>query len=209
MKDTFTRSPPSPARVDKTLISKTYMSTLKDLFLDELADMYDAEKRIAKALPKMSKAATSQELQEALNNHLEETKEQITKLEEVFDSFGEKAKGKTCKATVGILEEGDEIASDNEGSPTINAALISACQKVEHYEIASYGCLQEWASLLGNDRAAELLGEILEQEEAANDTLTEIAESSANDEALGDEESDEEEEAPAAKSASAKKSGKR
>lgn len=185
------------------------MSTLKDLFLDELADMYDAEKRIAKALPKLAKAATSQELQEAFTNHLEETKEQITKLEAVFESFGEKAKGKTCKATVGILEEGDEIAADNEGSPTINAALISAGQKVEHYEIASYGCLQEWASLLGNDKAAELLGEILEQEEAANDTLTEIAESSANEEALGDEESEEGDEEPVAKAPAAKKSGKK
>lgn len=185
-------------------------STLKDLFLDELADMYDAEKRITKGLAKLSKAATSQELQEALNNHLEETKEQITKLEAVFESIGEKAKGKTCKATVGLLEEAEEIVSDNEDGPTINAAIISACQKVEHYEIASYGTLQEWANLLGNDRAAELLGEILEQEEAANDTLTEIAESSANEEALGEETSEEsEEEAPVAKAGAAKKSSKR
>lgn len=180
------------------------MSTLKDLFLEQLADVYDAEKRIAKALPKLAKAATNEELQEALTNHLEETKEQITKLESVFEMFEQKAKGKTCKATVGLLEEGDEMAADNEGSPTINAALISACQKVEHYEIASYGCLQEWATLLGNDQAAEVLGEILEQEEAANDLLTEIAESAANEEALGESEEEGEEEVPAAKSGAKK-----
>ena len=185
------------------------MSTLKDLFLDELADMYDAEKRISKALPKLAKAATNEELKEAFTNHLEETKEQITKLESVFELFGEKAKGKTCKATVGLLEEGEEIMADNEDSPTINAALISAGQKVEHYEIASYGCLQEWATLLGNDKAAELLGEILDQEEAANETLTEIAESSANEEALGEDSEESEEESSTAKSGSGKKSAKK
>ena len=166
------------------------MSTLQDLFLDELKDMYDAEKRILKALPKLAKAATSVELQEAFNMHTEETQGHIEKLEQVFSSLGEKPKGKTCKATVGLLEEADEILSDNKGSPTINAALISAAQKVEHYETASYGTLREWADLLGNEEAVDLLGEILEEEEAANEKLTEIAESAANEEALGEEDED-------------------
>jgi ferritin-like metal-binding protein YciE len=160
------------------------MKTLKVLFLDELADMYDAERRIVKALPKMAKAATCEKLKEAILAHLKETEGHVTKLEQVFQSFDEKAKGKTCEATVGLLKEGDEIAADFKGSPAINAALISAAQKVEHYEMASYGCLHEWAGLLGNENAAGLLQEILEQEKAANDTLTELARASSNEEAL-------------------------
>src|ERR1700709_1105246 len=156
---------------------------LKDLFLDELADMYDAENRIAKALPKMAKAATDEGLKAAILNHLEETKGQVEKLKQVFAAFDEKAKGKECKATVGLLEEGDEIASDNKGDPTINAAIISACQKVEHYEIASYGTLVEWGKLLDNDEAVDLLEEILGEEEHANEKLTALAED-ANQEAF-------------------------
>jgi len=160
------------------------MKTLKDLFLDELADMYDAERRIVKALPKMAKAATCDHLKKAILSHLKETEGHVKKLERVFQSCGEKAKGKTCEATVGLLEEGDEIAADFEGSPAINAALISAAQKVEHYEMASYGCLHEWAGLLGNTEAAGLLQEILDQEKAANESLTELARASSNEEAL-------------------------
>jgi ferritin-like metal-binding protein YciE len=162
------------------------MKTLKDLFLDELADMYDAERRIVKALPKMAKAATSAELKNAIQSHLKETQGHVKKLEQVFQSFDEKAKGQTCEATVGLLEEGDEIAADFKGSPAINAALISAAQKVEHYEMASYGCLHEWAGLLGNNEAAGLLEQILEEEKAANETLTELARASSNEEALGE-----------------------
>jgi ferritin-like metal-binding protein YciE len=161
---------------------------LKDLFLDELSDMYDAEHRIIKALPKLAKAATSEKLKSAFLNHLEETQGQVTKLEQVFKAFGEKAKGKKCKATVGLLEEGDEIASDNKGEPTINAALISAGQKVEHYEIASYGCLHEWAKLLKNEKAANLIEEILEQEKNADATLGKLS-AQSNDEALNEDES--------------------
>ena len=162
------------------------MKTLKDLFLDELADMYDAERRIVKALPKMAKAATSAELKNAIQSHLKETQGHVKKLEQVFQSFDEKAKGQTCEATVGLLEEGDEIAADFKGSPAINAALISAAQKVEHYEMASYGCLHEWAGLLGNNEAADLLEQILEEEKAANDKLTDLARASSNEEALGE-----------------------
>ena len=160
------------------------MKTLKDLFLDELADMYDAERRLVKALPKMSKAATCPKLKAAILAHLKETEGHVTKLEQVFQTFDQKAKGKTCEATVGLLKEGDEIAADFKGSPAINAALISAAQKVEHYEMASYGCLHEWAGLLGNPKAAGLLEDILGEEKAANEGLTELARASSNEEAL-------------------------
>jgi ferritin-like metal-binding protein YciE len=167
------------------------MKTLKNLFLDELADMYDAERRIVKALPKMAKAATSPDLKAAIKSHLKETEGHVTKLEQVFQSFEEKAKGKTCEATVGLLKEGDEIAADFKGSPALNAALISAAQKVEHYEMASYGCLHEWAGLLGNKEAAGLLEKILGEEKAANETLTKLARARSNAEAL--DKSDEQE----------------
>ena len=160
------------------------MKTLKNLFLDELADIYDAERRILKALPKMAKAATCPDLKDAFLSHLRETEGHVTKLEEVFQSFDEKAKGKTCEATVGLLKEGEEIAVDFKGSPAINAALISAAQKVEHYEMATYGCLHEWAGLLGNKDAAALLEEILDEESNANESLTKLARASSNDEAL-------------------------
>lgn len=162
------------------------MKLLKDLFTDELADMYDAERRIVKALPKMAKATTCPNLKAAIQAHLKETEGHVTKLEQVFRSFDLKPKGKTCEATVGLLKEGDEIAAEFKGSPAVNAALISAAQKVEHYEMASYGCLHEWAGLLGNEEAAGLLNEILDQEKAANEKLTELARASSNEEALGD-----------------------
>ncbi|MEY2409899.1 MAG: hypothetical protein QOF48_2569 [Verrucomicrobiota bacterium] len=163
------------------------MKTLQDLFLDELADMYDAENRLTKALPKMAKAASHEELREAFNSHLEETEGHVAKLEQVFEAFGKSAKSKKCEAIVGLLEEGDEIASDNKGEPTINAALISAAQKVEHYEIASYGCLREWAEQLGNEKASQLLEEILEEEKAADSKLTDLARQCCNESAEGDE----------------------
>jgi ferritin-like metal-binding protein YciE len=160
------------------------MKTLKDLFLDELADMFDAEQRIVKALPKLAKAATCDDLKEAIQAHLKETEGHVTKLEQVFQCFDKKAKGKTCEATKGLLEEGDEIAAEFKGSQAINAALISAAQKVEHYEIASYGCLHEWAGLLGNKKAAALLEAILEEEKSADEKLTKLARAASNDEAM-------------------------
>src|SRR6185295_13946502 len=132
------------------------MKTLQDLFLDELADMFDAENRLTKALPKLAKAATHDELREAFESHLEETEGHVRKVEQVFEAFGKTAKSKKCEAMTGLVEEGDDIASENKGEPTINAALISAAQKVEHYEMASYGCLREWADQLGNDSASRL-----------------------------------------------------
>src|ERR1035438_4462425 len=148
------------------------MKTLKDLFLAEVVDMYDAERRIVKALPKLAKAATCEKLKAAFLAHLKETEGHVTKLEQVFQSFEQKPKGMTCKATVGLLEEGAEIAAEFKGSPALNAALISAAQKVEHHEIAAYGALHEWAKLLDNSKAADLLEEILGEEKAANATLT-------------------------------------
>lgn len=167
------------------------MKTLRNLFFDGLADMYDAEQRIVTALPKMAKAATRADLKEAFQSHLKETEGHVKKLEEVFQCFDKKAKGKTCEATVGLLKEGDEIAAEFKGSPAINAALIGVVQKVEHYEIASYGCLHEWAELLDCDEAADLLQEILDQEKQANEALNELAHSSVNDEALGESDDDE------------------
>lgn len=161
------------------------MKTLKDLFLDELADMYDAEHRIVKALPKLAKAATSPDLKQAFQSHLKESQGHIKKLEQVFQAFDEKAKGKKCEGTVGLLEEGDELASEFKGSPALDAALISAAQKVEHYEMASYGCLDEWAEVLGNQEAAAVLKQILDEEKAANEKLNELAHSRINEEALG------------------------
>ncbi len=161
--------------------------TLKDLFLDELADMYDAEKRIVKALPKMAKAATCTDLKAAMEKHLKETEGHVKKLEQVFQAFGEKTVGKTCEATKGLLEEGDEIAAEFKDSPAINAALIAAAQKVEHYEMASYGCLHEWAGLLGNSKAAGLLEDILNEEKATDQVLTNLAVARSNEEALCEE----------------------
>lgn len=160
------------------------MHNLKTLFLAELADIYDAEKRITKALPKLEKAATCDRLKAAFAVHLQQTRGHIAKLEAVFACFDEKAKRTTCEATVGLLKEGDEIAKEFKGSPAINAALIAAAQKVEHYEMATYGCLHEWSELLDSTKAASLLKDILTEEKAANESLNELAHLSSNKEAL-------------------------
>jgi len=151
------------------------MKALKNLFLNELADMYDSEHRITKALPKLIDAATCEKLQQALRHHLEETEGHVAQIEKVFAAFDEKPKAKKCPAMVGILDEGDRIVTENKKSPAINAAIISAGQKVEHYEIASYGTLRAWAELLGNEDAAILIEEILDQEKEADHVLNELA----------------------------------
>ncbi len=157
------------------------MKTLEDLFLDSLADMYYAEKQLTKALPKMAKAATDEELQTAFECHLVETEGHVQKLETVFEAFGKSPKSKKCHAILGIISEAEEIASENKKSPTINAALIFAGQKAEHYEIASYGGLRDWARLLGNSQAAEILDEILDEEKAADKKLSDLAEEHCNE----------------------------
>ncbi len=157
------------------------MKTLQDLFLDELADMYDSENRITKALPKFARAAAHSQLTEAFESHLRQTEGHVKKLEQIFTAFGAKPRSKKCDATVGLLEEGRDLVYENKGEPTIDAALISAGQKMEHYEIASYGCLTEWARLLGNQEAEQLLAEILGEEKAADQTLTTLARSVCNE----------------------------
>lgn len=162
------------------------MRTLKHLFLDELADRFDSEKQLLLAMPKMVQAATCAHLKKLVQAHLKETETHVKKLEKVFRSFGEKPRAKKCEATVGLLKEGDEVAADNKGYPVLNAALISVAQKLEHSEIATYGCLRNWAKLLANQEAADLLQEILVEEKAANHALSELARSRSNLEALGD-----------------------
>ncbi len=156
-------------------------SALNELFLDELKDIYWAEKHLAKALPKMAKAATSDELRAAIENHLSETENQITRLEDAFASIGEKAVAVKCEAMAGLLKEGEEIISETEkGSVTRDAGIISAAQKIEHYEIASYGTLKTLASVLGYGEAAELLDSTLQEEKICDSLLTQIAEAGIN-----------------------------
>jgi ferritin-like metal-binding protein YciE len=168
--------------------------SLHDLFLDELKDMYDAEKRLTKALPKLAKAASSTELQAAFTSHLRETEGQIRRLEQVFRALDEKPKGKKCDGIMGIIEESNTMIEELEEGPVLDAALISGAQKAEHYEIASYGTLAYFADILGHDEAKNLLGETLDEEKATDEKLNKIAKSKVNQQALrgavgdGDEE---------------------
>lgn len=155
---------------------------LHHLFLEELADILNAETQLTKALPKMAKAAVAEELAEAFRSHLEETKNHVSRLEEVFASLGEKPKSKTCPAMKGLIEEGEEMMDDLEDSSALDAGLIAAAQKVEHYEIASYGTVKTWAEQMGHTEAVQLLQATLDEEKAADGKLTEIAESIANHE---------------------------
>ncbi len=156
-------------------------SALNELFIDELKDIYWAEKHLTTALPKMAKAATTDELRSAIQNHLAETENHVSRLEQVFKSIGEKAVAKKCEAMAGLIKEGDEIVAETEkGSITRDAGIISAGQKIEHYEIATYGTLKTLAGVLGYDEAAELLEATLQEEKNADSKLTEVAESSIN-----------------------------
>lgn len=168
------------------------MEALQKLLQDELEDIYDAEHQLVKALPRMIEKSSSPELQRALKQHLTVTQNQITRLEQVFETLGEKAKRKPCKGMAGIVSEGSEMLEEDLEASTKDAAIISAAQKVEHYEIASYGTVRTLAQTLGNNEIAELLEETLEEEKEADQLLTQIAESSINDEAASEEESDEE-----------------
>ena len=151
------------------------MKNLKQLFIDELKDIYDAEQRITKALPKMVKAANSEDLSSALENHLEETQEHVARLEQIFKNLNVSVGRKTCQAMVGLLEEGQSLMDEKGAQSVMDAALIAAAQKVEHYEMATYGCLRDWAQLLGDDSSAELLQQTLDEEGEADQKLTEIA----------------------------------
>jgi ferritin-like metal-binding protein YciE len=149
-------------------------------FIAELGDMLHAEKQLTKALPKMARAALSPQLREALQSHLEQTEEQIVRLEEVFEILGLKTRTEPCEGMKGILAEGNEILRKTSAGPTRDALIIAAAQKAEHYEIASYGSLCAWGQELGQHRAVELLEQTLEEEKAADQKLTRIAESKSN-----------------------------
>jgi ferritin-like metal-binding protein YciE len=170
--------------------------TLHDAFLDELRDCYDAEKQLTKALPKLAKAATSSELRDAFENHLEETQGHVDRLEQVFELLDEKAKGKHCDGIAGIIEEGKNAMDEDFDDATMDAVLIASGQRAEHYEMAAYGTLVAWARGMGHNEAADLLQETLDEEKAADEKLTFIAESGVNQEAANaaDPSQDEEEE---------------
>jgi len=154
--------------------------TLDDLFLDTLKDIYFAEKQILKALPKMARAAQSEEGKAGFLKHRDETQGQIERLEQVFELIGKPARGKTCEAIQGIIAEGEEIMEEFKGSPALDAGLISSAQAVEHYEMARYGTLIAWANQLGLSEAVPLLQATLAEEEATDKKLTDLAQASAN-----------------------------
>jgi len=151
-------------------------SSMQELFLDQLRDLYNAEKQITAALPKIAKAATDEKLREAFEGHLEETHGHVERLERIFQDLGEPSTGKKCKGMEGLLEEGSEALEGDLSGVLRDALLIAAAQRVEHYEIAGYGTVKAWAEELGFDDAAELLDETLDEEAAADEKLTSIAE---------------------------------
>jgi ferritin-like metal-binding protein YciE len=161
----------------------TKTKTLSDLFHDTLKDIYFAEKKIMSALPKMAKAAQSDELRQAFEKHLEETEGQVERLDAVFEEIDQTPRGKTCDAIMGILDEGKEIMSEYKGTPALDAGLLAAAQAVEHYEISRYGTLITWADELGLTKAGKLLKETLAEEKKTDQTLTGLAKTVVNAEA--------------------------
>ena len=182
--------------------------TLHDAFIDELRDTYDAERQLTKALGKLAKAANSPGLREAFESHLEETRGQIERLEQVFESLDEKARGKHCDGIAGIIEEGNSIMAEDFDDATMDACLIAAGQRAEHYEMAAYGTLVAWAQTMGHTEAAELLQQTLDEEKAADEKLSGLAEGGINQSAADAAHPGEDEESSAAgpgvKQASAK-----
>lgn len=161
-------------------------SKLGKLFEDELKDIYWAEKALTEAIPKMIKNATSSELIGALEHHLGETKEQVARVEQIFQALGKKATAKKCEAMEGLIKEAEELMEDSEEGMMRDAAIISAAQKVEHYEIASYGTLRSFANTLGLEEVASLISRTLDEEKNADASLTEVAETAINIEAAGE-----------------------
>jgi ferritin-like metal-binding protein YciE len=158
------------------------VSSMEELLIDELKDIYNAEKQITRALPKMAKATTSTKLKEAFQSHLQETQGHIERLDKVFEILGKAPRGKTCHGMQGVLEEGSEVIEETEKSPLRDAALISAAQRVEHYEMAAYGSVRAYAKILGQNEVVNLLEQTLQEEKAADEKLTSIA-GSVNSEA--------------------------
>jgi ferritin-like metal-binding protein YciE len=163
---------------------------LKHLYVEELKDLFSAENQLLKALPKMAKASTSEDLRAGFEEHLEQTKEHVARLEKIFKTLGETAGGKKCKGMAGLIEEGAEMIAEDPDPEELDAGLISAAQRVEHYEIAGYGCVSAYAKLLGEDRALSLLQQTLEEEKEADKKLTQLS-GRINVEAADSEESDE------------------
>jgi ferritin-like metal-binding protein YciE len=170
------------------------LESLDGLFLNELKDVYNAEKLILRALPRMAKAANADALRDAFTRHLRETEGHVQRLEQIFGSLGQAARGKKCKGMEGIIEEGKEILEEDGAPEVIDTALIAAAQRVEHYEIAAYGCLRTYAQLLGYDDAARLLQQTLREEEATDKKLTELGEGGINQAAVAAGGMEEEEE---------------
>jgi ferritin-like metal-binding protein YciE len=160
------------------------LDTLQKLYINELRDLYSAENQLLKALPKMAKGASSEELKNAFENHLRQTETHVERLEQVFGELDETPKGKTCRAMKGLVEEGSEILKEDGEESVLDAGIIVAAQKVEHYEIAGYGSVRTFAKLLGQDKAAELLQTTLDEESETNELLTQLAETGVNPEAL-------------------------
>ena len=156
------------------------LDSLQKLYIEELRDLYNAENQLVKALPKMAKHASHQELKQAFEDHLEQTKEHVERLDEIFKRLDERPTGKTCKGMKGLIEEGSEILEKDGDESVLDAALIGAAQRVEHYEIAGYGTVRTFANMLGENEAAELLQQTLQEEEETDKKLTELAESSIN-----------------------------
>ena len=159
--------------------------TMQDLYVDQLRDLYDAERQIIKALPTMIKAASSDELKQALEEHLEVTKEQEQRIAQIFENKGEKVKAQKCKGIEGVLKEGAELLEKGWEAAVLDAAIIASAQRVEHYEMAGYGCARTYAELLGDEDAGDLLEKTLEEEKEANEKLTELSET-INQAALGE-----------------------
>jgi ferritin-like metal-binding protein YciE len=157
--------------------------TLHDAFIDELRDAYDAEKQLTKALPKMAKKSSSDELRTAFEDHLKETENHVKRLEQVFESIGEKASGKHCDGIAGIIEEGKNVMAEDFDESAMDACLIAGGQRAEHYEMAAYGTLIAWAKAMGHDEAVDLLAQTLEEEKTADEKLTSIAEGGVNERA--------------------------
>ena len=157
-----------------------HMQDLQDLYVEELRDLYNAEKQLVKALPKMAKKASHDELKQAFTTHLEETKGHVERLEQIFEKLGKRAGGKTCKAMQGIVEEGKEMMEEDAEPDVMDAALIAAAQRAEHYEIAAYGTVRTYAKLLGDNQAARVLQTTLDEEGKTDKLLTDLAESSIN-----------------------------
>ena len=160
------------------------IENMEDLFLAEIEDLYDCEKRLTKALPKMAKASTTPELKKAFESHLQETQGHVERLERVFGEMGKKPKAVPCEAIKGLIEEGEEMIGNTEASPLRDAGIIAAANRVEHYEIAAYGSARTFAQTLGLDGAVSLLEQTLEEEKKADKKLTQLAETMINDEAL-------------------------